>query len=464
MPLPTPLTPTQANGAGDIAEIHCVFLEGDHVGSTLFVAISDPELQDAVDRGAVVIAGPLPSGSPAPPLPMFISSVAPNVAFNEAGVVLVVDGQNFVAGAVLRIGSVTGDIADLSANQITATFDLSSSAIGDTEIKIYRNAIEPVAESGVPFEIEQEIIPPAAVGYWQFISMDSNDTAVTVGNIEVYETAGGPNLLTGGTPRGQFTSAQPTTEGTNVNWTDGSQATVVTSTTAARDTMRLTYQRPATPILANKMRLWPGAANVSQKRQAPLCFAIRTSPDNVTYKTVDFQFTGLWDDNLAEAPRDFDISMVELPVGLGRSNARAWGINILEDFNTTSVFTNVAILEFAATPGGPTILTGGHPIANRSYAYGVGANDRSTRQAFDGLASTRYSGGLNAFPIRVGYGRKTPLGDAQQVRLTAFTSEVTGMPRDFEVWYSEDFVTRTVVATFNALAAWTAGEMRAFAI
>lgn len=470
MVLPTPLTPIQVDGANDSAEIQCLFLEGDFVGKTLLVSLNDPNLDQAVLDSRVVIPGPLTGSPPSPIEPelMFIVSVDPAWAFAEAGVVIAATIDNLLPTAVLKVAGVTGTDSSINGDVLTATFDLSAvEDIGVSTIGVYTNAQATLPEHEIEFEIQAlpPIEPPVTEsGYWRIIPVDSLDLNISVADIQMFSSVGGPNEFAGGEARVQFNNVDGVERVTTL-WTDGAQNTLVTAAAGFRDSMRLTYHRPADPFIGNRIRIAPANASVAFKRANPTAMIVRRSEDNVNYRTTDLILVGAWSDDLGEAAREFDVLGEDLEIGLGRSNARGWGINILSTVGTANAL--IANLIFAAAPGGAQICVGGSPTANRSWAYGTGSfNDRSPRNAFDGNASTRWMGVTGNFPQRLGYLSEAPLGDATEVRIqaTATAGELNGMPASFEVWYTEDLVTRNVVATITGQGAWSVGEIRAFPV
>lgn len=157
---------------------------------------------------------------------------------------------------------------------------------------------------------------------------------------------------------------------------------------------------------------------------------------------------------------DFNTQWVDAPSGgsTGGAAHAYWRIKITASNDST--YVNVTELEFRDAVGGVDQATGGTSICGSSYFGGTGS------EVWDGnTTSGRWGAETNGVSLGtawVGYHFSAPV-DVKQVALTCSGFD-TQAPTAFNLEWSDDGVTWTVLESFTTASVWTAYETRLFAV
>lgn len=166
MALPTPLTPSQVGGAADVAGLPVHFRTGPHIGKTLLVSRTDPNLQASIDDGSVLAD---PSVDRTPPGFSLISA-SPNTAAEETpSVTITLTGTGFLglrnpyAQLVNQGGDSAGvaqDAASVTDTEFVYDQAIAAGMAGNGEIELYDDDSpdEPIAK--LPFVITAAVPAP----------------------------------------------------------------------------------------------------------------------------------------------------------------------------------------------------------------------------------------------------------------------------------------------------------------
>ncbi len=284
--------------------------------------------------------------------------------------------------------------------------------------------------------------PVVAADRWRFVTLSSDRTALSLGELELATTIGGTNIAPTGTP-------QSTTPGGSVlsapNLTDGSVTTFHAAPVQNNDRWALQVLFPIPELIA-EFRLVARDSG-SGWLEAPKAGFTQTSQDGgTTWRSVDLWFNDA--DWVAGETRTIATSSNVLSTGLGRNNARGWRCRITSVGG--SVPAMVGDLAFAASPGGANICTGGVGFASSTSVF---TPSRHPRLAFDGNAASRWNGSGSG-PTgewRLGYARQTPLGNAAEARITLSSNagETAQAPLTGFFDYTEDWWEWTEVTAFT---------------
>jgi len=121
------------------------------------------------------------------------------------------------------------------------------------------------------------------------------------------------------------------------------------------------------------------------------------------------------------------------------------------------VFQTVAEIEFAATPSGADLATGGSVIASTRIVNPANAFDNNTSTLAVRVATSDLD------DLWIGYDFTAPV-TVQEVRITAEATDFNRTPTAFFVQVSDDNVTWQTVCLHVTSTAWTTGQVRAFAV
>ena len=129
---------------------------------------------------------------------------------------------------------------------------------------------------------------------------------------------------------------------------------------------------------------------------------------------------------------------------------------ILENTSTSQGALSAAEISMAATNGGANQCTGGTAFASSTYGGYPASN------AFDGDPSTFWSSNGNSIGVYIGYQFASPVDVVELVILPRpdYLADGQGF-RNFSLQYSDDGVTYTTAATFDA-ATWSVGVSQTF--
>ena len=303
-----------------------------------------------------------------------------------------------------------------------------------------------------PFRYVQPVV---AADRWRLVTLSSDRSALSIGELELASTVGGANIATGGTPtmiNGSGGSSAP-------NLFDGSLTTFHAAAAQSNDRWAIEYLLPA-PALVAQFRI-RARDSASGWLEAPKAAFTQTSQDGgATWRTIDlFANAADW---VSGETRSIAVNTALLSIGQGRGNARAWRCRITSVGG--AVPPMIGELAFAASSGGPSICTGGVAFASSASVF---TPSRDPRQAFDGSAATRWNGS-GAGPTgewRLGYARQIPLGDVVEARITLSSNggETAQAPLTGFFDWSEDFWTWTQAASFT-ISGPTTGATYSFAI
>lgn len=275
-----------------------------------------------------------------------------------------------------------------------------------------------------------------AARYWRLYGLggqtNSGSSAMTMAEVEMAATLGGPNLCTGGTPIGTGGIGSPS------NLFDGNPATQLTWSTANSPPVAGYILATAAAVAQFRLRASAGG-EVGRMVQG---FTPQYSLDNVTWVSLEpCGPTGLF---TASEWRSFTI--MHPLFAPSRATARLWRLSNLSGGNT------IQEIAFRASAGGPSLCTGGFGYPSSE----LGGN--SINGAFDADLGTKW---VYSTPGTAWYFFPT----APNPTHLAVTGGTGGTaPSDWNVDWSYDGVTWTTVATITGQTGWGANETRVFAI
>ena len=157
---------------------------------------------------------------------------------------------------------------------------------------------------------------------------------------------------------------------------------------------------------------------------------------------------------------DFNTEWVDAPSGgsTGGTAHAYWRIKITASNSAT--YVNLTELELRGSIGGVDQATGGTSICGSSYFGGTGT------EVWDGnTTSDRWGAETNGVSLGtawVGYHFATPV-DVKQIAMTC-SGFNTQAPTAFNLEWSDDGVTWTVLESFTTASVWTAYETRLFTV
>ena len=282
---------------------------------------------------------------------------------------------------------------------------------------------------------------------WRIVALGNQWDSCWLAEIEMAQTAAGADECTGGTPTDYGST------GTIANLFDNNTGTSYQTGAYNVGTTRPGYVF-ASALQIAEVRL---TADATRGAAAPTAFAIQASLDaGVTWNTYGLHIThGLFANG---EQKSFAVDPTPIPTGLGRTNARAWRVNVSN--NNGASWTQIGELRMATSAGGADICTGGAPYCNGTLSHVFA--DRSPAAAFDNNTATgAQSNATNN--MKLGYvfpGAQ----DIYEVRMTISTLDTNGGPLDFTVEYTEDFVNWTVANTFTGVTGWSAGTYKTFVV
>lgn len=302
-----------------------------------------------------------------------------------------------------------------------------------------------------PFRFTPPAVPVIEADRWRLVTLSTDTSSCSIGELELASSIGGANIATGGTVNVINGSG-------GVGLFDGNLATFGAAATQSHDRWAIEYLLPS-PALVAEFRV-RARSTLSGWLEAPKAAFTQTSQDSgATWRSVTlFGNSADW---TSGETRAIAVGSSTVSTGLGRSNARAWRCRITSV--NGGVPPMVGELAFAASAGGANICTDGVAFASSCSSF----TDRHPRAAFDGSAATRWNG-AGSGPTgewRLGYARQTPLGNAVEARITLSSvgGETSQAPLTGFFDWSEDWWTWTQAAAFT-ISGPTTGATYTFAI
>lgn len=301
-----------------------------------------------------------------------------------------------------------------------------------------------------PYRFGAAAAPSGTHSYWMVATIGTGDGAINldrprIAEIEMASTAAGSNLCSGGTPSANLGA-------TASLFFDGNNSTFSYPTTGDTiDQLQVTYEF-ATPTSVREVRI--RAATGGDSLSAPTGLAVLGSDDGATWYLYAVHPTTSTAYTSGEI-KSFAVAGTPLPTGLGRTNARAWGITVTAANGGGSY--GLWEMQGATSSGGSDILAAAGGTLFSSSLSGLGYH--ATR-VFDGNTATEWSSVGAAVVSRIGRILDTP-SDLYEMRLSA---QGPAAIKDFTIWYTEDFLTYTTVSTITAQTGWTAGAYRTFVL
>lgn len=280
--------------------------------------------------------------------------------------------------------------------------------------------------------------------YLRVIGMPVRDKWFGLAELQVADSAGGPNLATSATASSVLNPAaapsvndgNPNTEwvatlNSPVGWTDPGDIIVDF----------------VTPIMPYEIRIT--SVNDANFWRTVRCFSVQVSNDVTfsTYQLVGLFSTGDWAQN---ETRTFILSSVPLASTL--SDARAWRLRSTAN-NGNGVATSIAELIFAASPGGPQLATGG--VAFHGNLFGVGPSTAY-------IGASCFDNDLNSFglmlmqgPVFFGYLFPSPPPTIQEIRIAPRPIILNEATKDGVIEWSCDLINWTTYGSYSGITSWT---------
>lgn len=303
--------------------------------------------------------------------------------------------------------------------------------------------------------------------YWEVLALGTHNGHVTLAEIELAATVGGPDLTTGTSVSGVAygTAPAPTNVG---NVIDNNISTVSTNNVSngmgsCDAGWRIDFSVPTT-IGALRLRVGNSAGNPAN---GPSSFYVRGSDDATVWITYLVVLGFAW--TTTSQIEEWALGPA-LPT-TGRANAIAWRVFVeVNDGGSQIVFSE---LVFRDAVGGTRLnaLAGGGvadstPAGAAFQSRGRGAlwSSVNPEKACDNLTSSGNHAALRTATDQwLGFAWPTPT-DIGEVGIAPEFNYVTRAPRDFRVEYTTDFSTWTAVGTFTGQTGWANNTYKWFAV
>jgi len=270
--------------------------------------------------------------------------------------------------------------------------------------------------------------------FWRIYFPNTGAAYLGLQEVEMYSTAGGANVCSGGTA-----SASSTSPGSSPgNAFDGDSGTTWGSNTTTDQWIQYEFGSPKN-IVQFKL--------VSASINFPTECKLQYSADGSAWTDA----TGLmqprsWKPATAGQEQTFLVA----------STKSYWRLYVTA--NQSGNYTNISELEFRGSVGGADLTVPNGP-GKFDSAYAGASTDR---QAFDDDTATYWESGGGAPPhwLWYAFGEDVDIGEVS-IRTGPYANE---SPADFKVQYSGDGTAWTDALTVTGETGWAAGETRTFAI
>jgi hypothetical protein len=149
---------------------------------------------------------------------------------------------------------------------------------------------------------------------------------------------------------------------------------------------------------------------------------------------------------------------------------RAWRVRPTRIQGTTQQAL-LPDLQWAATPGGSNLATGGWAFCGAGWAASDSFGSYEPAKGFDGSAATAWFNSAGSTsgvpPTNAWLAYAFPSGAAPgELRIVsrAATANMEGLPKDFVAEWTDDWVTWTAALTVTNEPAWVGGEVRTYSL
>lgn len=303
--------------------------------------------------------------------------------------------------------------------------------------------------------------------YWEVLALGTHNGHVTLAEIELAATVGGPDLTTGATASGVAYGTAPA-PGNAANVIDNNNNTVSNNNSgggmgSCDAGWRIDFGAPET-IGAVRLRVGGSTGNPAN---GPSSFYLRASDDAATWTTylVVLGFTWTTPGQIEE----WSLGPA-LPTS-GRNNALAWRVFVeVNDGGSEIVFSELVFNDTVggtrlnALAGGAVTDSGPTGAAFQSRGRGILWSSVNPEKACDGLTSSGNHAALRTSTNQwFGFAWPSPT-NIGEVGIAPEFNFVTRAPRDFRVEYTTDFSTWTAVGTFTGQTGWANNTYKWFAV